>query len=258
MLRQADIEAIRERAPFSEMSPANFERLVEASYLQRFPAGTFLIEEGDSAEMLHILLDGTVDLFARFKDREATMTLMRPVRGFILAAVVHDLPYLMSARTLTPSRILMIPASVTQTLLAEDRAFNESIMRELAKEFRRTLKALKSHKLRDGTERIAAYLLELRDGAGHADSVELPADRRTLAGYLGMTRENLSRSLQKVRDQGATVQGNTVRFHDPAKLAAFAGLSPLIDNLEAAPEAPTPRDDPSWVVTPAERKKEES
>lgn len=232
MLRQTDIEAIRERAPFAEMGSANFERLVEASYLQRFPAETLLIDEGDSAEMLHILLDGTVDLFACFKGREATMTLMRPVRAFILAAVVHDLPYLMSARTLTPCRILMIPASVTQTLLGEDEAFNAAMMRELAKEFRRTLKALKSQKLRDGTERIAAYLSELHHAAGAPERIELPADRKTLAGYLGMTRENLSRSLQKIRDQGATVQGTTVRFHDPDKLAEFAGVSRLIDDLD--------------------------
>lgn len=253
MLRQADIQAIRERSPFSEMSPANFEQLVEASYLQRFPAGTYLIEEGDAAQMLHILLEGSVDLFAGFKGREATMTLMRPVRAFILAAVVHDLPYLMSARTLTPSRILMIPASVTQRLLAEDDAFNNAMIRELAKEFRRTLKALKSHKLRDGTERIAAYLLELRSAAGEPDRIELPADRKTLAGYLGMTRENLSRSLQKIRDRGATIQGNTVRFQDAANLAEFAGLSPLIDDLDP----PRPETRSAAAPTPPELKQED-
>lgn len=254
MLRQSDIEAIRGRMPFFAMHPESFDRLVEASYLQRFPAGTHLIEEGDSAEMLHILLEGTVDLFAGFKDRETTMVLMRPVRAFILAAVVHDLPYLMSARTLTPARILMIPASATQRLLAEDRAFNEAMIRELAKEFRRTLKALKSHKLRDGPERIAAYLLELRAGAGNPAELDLPADRKTLAGYLGMTRENLSRSLQKIREQGATIQGSTVRFHDPERLAAFAGLSPLIDELDAHHA----RGDVPGVETPMKAREEQS
>lgn len=236
MLRQAEVDAIRQRPPFSEMSPAHFEQLVEASYLQRFPAGTQLIEEGDPAEMLHILLEGTVDLYAHYKDRESSLILMRPVRAFILAAVVNDLPYLMSARTLIPSRVLMIPASVTQRLLEEDAAFNRSMMRSQAGEFRRTLKSLKSQKLRDGTERIAAFLLELRHAESDPAQIELPADRKTIASYLGMTRENLSRSLQTIRDHGATVRGNEVVFHDLERLEALAAPSRLIDQIDDVDE----------------------
>lgn len=232
MLRASDVDAIRARRPFSEMDSKGFEQMVEASYLQRFPAGTQLIEEGDPAEMLHILLEGTVDLYAHYKDKESTLILMQPVRAFILAAVVHDLPYLMSARTLTPVRILMIPATVTQELLANDRAFYASMLRELASEFRRTLKALKSQKLRDGTERIAAFLLELQQAQGGAETVSLPADRKTIASYLGMTRENLSRSLQKIGDYGAAVRGNEVVLRDPGKLRAHAAPSHLMDEVE--------------------------
>ncbi len=235
MLRQADKDAIRARSPFSRMGAEHFDHLVEASYLQRFPAGTQLIAEGDSADMLHLLLEGTVDLYAGYKEREATLLLMRPVRAFILAAVVHDLPYLMSARTLTPSRILMIPSPVAHELLRADSAFNGAMLLELAREFRRTLKALKSQKLRDGSERIAAYLLELRAQAGDAHEVTLPADRKTLASLLGMTRENLSRSLQRVREHGVVVQGNIARFDDPERLAAFAATSPQIDTLGGEP-----------------------
>ena len=232
MLRASEVDAIRSRTPFSEMSPKGFDQMVEASYLQRFPAGTQLIEEGDPAEMLHILLEGTVDLYGHYKDKESTLILMRPVRAFILAAVVHDLPYLMSARTLTPVRILMIPATVTQQLLASDRAFYAAMLRELASEFRRALKSLKSQKLRDGTERIAAFLLELQQAQGGGGTVVLPADRKTVASYLGMTRENLSRSLQKIGSYGAAVRGNEVVIRDPEALRAHAAPSPLMDDIE--------------------------
>lgn len=235
MLRASDVDAIRARTPFSEMDPRGLEQMVEASYLQRFPAGTQLIEEGDPAEMLHLLLEGTIDLYGHYKSKESTLILMQPVRAFILAAVVHDLPYLMSARSLTPVRILMIPATVTHELLANDRAFYAAMLRELASEFRRTLKALKSQKLRDGTERIAAFLLELQQAQGGAEAVSLPADRKTIASYLGMTRENLSRSLQKIGNYGAAVRGNEVVLRDPEKLRAHAAPSPLMDEIEDGP-----------------------
>jgi CRP/FNR family transcriptional activator FtrB len=235
MIRDDDIAALRGLAPFSEMAEENLQALVQASYLQRFPATTQLIEEGDRADMLHILLDGVVELYGSFKDREGTLIIMHPVRAFILAAIVQDLPYLMSARTISPARVLMIPAPVAHRLLREDAAFNDAMMRALAEEFRRVLKALKSHKLRDGTERIAAYLLELRHNSADADVVTLPADRKTIATYPGMTRENLSRSLQTVREHGATVRGNEVRFRDVEKLRALARPSRLIDDLDPDP-----------------------
>jgi CRP/FNR family transcriptional activator FtrB len=236
MIRDDDIAALRGLAPFSEMAEENLQALVQASYLQRFPASTQLIEEGDRADMLHILLDGVVELYGSFKDREGTLIIMHPVRAFILAAIVQDLPYLMSARTISPARVLMIPAPVAHRLLREDAAFNAAMMRALAEEFRRGLKALKSHKLRDGTERIAAYLLELRHNSADVDVVTLPADRKTIATYLGMTRENLSRSLQTVREHGAAVRGNEVRFRDVEKLRALARPSRLIDDLDPDPD----------------------
>jgi CRP/FNR family transcriptional activator FtrB len=232
MIRDDDIAALRSLTPFSEMAEENLQALVQASYLQRFPASTELIEEGDRADMLHILLDGVMELYGRFKDREGTLIIMHPVRAFILAAIVQDLPYLMSARTVHPARILMIPAPIAQRLLRSDSAFNDAMMRALADEFRRVLKALKSHKLRDGTERIAAYFLELRHKNADADVVRLPADRKTIATYLGMTRENLSRSLQTVREHGAAVRGNEIHFRDIDKLRMLAYPSRLIDDLD--------------------------
>lgn len=236
MIREDDIDALRHLAPFSEMTETNLQSLVKASYLQRFPASTQLIEEGDRADMLHILLDGVVELYGSFRERESTLILMHPVRAFILAAIVQDLPYLMSARTVAPTRILMIPAPVAHDLLRADPSFNNAMMRALADEFRCVLKGLKSQKLRDGTERIAAYFLELRYQNGDADVVKLPADRKTIASYLGMTRENLSRSLQNVRDHGVVVRGMDVHFRDVAKLQDLARTSRLMDELDPAPE----------------------
>ncbi|MBL0116614.1 MAG: hypothetical protein IPP45_15240 [Sphingomonadales bacterium] len=50
-----------------------------------------------------------MELFTANGDRTTTMAILRPVRSFILAAAYTDQPYLMSARTLSSSRIMMIP-----------------------------------------------------------------------------------------------------------------------------------------------------
>ena len=64
--------------------------------------------------------------------------------------------------------------------------------------------------------------------SGRAESgaveVELVDDRKTLASLLGMTPENLSRTIAQFRDRGVVVSGRLVSILDIAALAAFAGV----------------------------------
>lgn len=227
VLRKRDIQSIRTLAPFTAMQTENFEQLFDASYLQRFPSGVRLIEEGDAADMLHILLEGTVDLYATYKSRNSTIMLARPVTAFILAAVVRDGPYLMAARTIQPSRILMIPASVVRRLLQENNAFALAMIDELAFGFRRAIRSLKGQKLRQSTERIAAYLLDQRTAGDH---ITLPAEKGVIASYLGMSRESFSRGLQRLQESGAIVTGTELRVLDMERLRALAAPSQLMDD----------------------------
>ncbi|MEP4380085.1 MAG: cyclic nucleotide-binding domain-containing protein [Alphaproteobacteria bacterium] len=52
------------------MDDAAFDRLAPISYLQHFPAGVHLISEGDSADFLHVVVEGSVELYATGNGRE--------------------------------------------------------------------------------------------------------------------------------------------------------------------------------------------
>ncbi|WP_245269665.1 helix-turn-helix domain-containing protein [Ensifer sp. WSM1721] len=51
-------------------------------------------------------------------------------------------------------------------------------------------------------ERVAAFLLEMSDRAGHSQSFELYMSRVDVADYLGLTIETVSRSLTKLKNKG--------------------------------------------------------
>lgn len=233
MLRERDIAAVRGLAPFAAMQQDTFDRLVTAGYLQRFPRDVVLISEGEAADMLHVIVEGAVELYSEHAGRRTTVAIFHPVTAFILAAVVKDLPYLMSARTLGPSRILLIPAATVQEMIRRDNGFALAMIDELAMSFRHMVKALKDQKLRHASVRIANLLLQLRRRHGDAQRVTLPMEKGVAASLLGMTRENFSRSLSTLRDHGVVVRGNEVEFRDPARLAAFALPDPLIDDPES-------------------------
>ncbi len=203
---------------------------MRGAYVQTFPPQVDLIVEGDPCDFFHIVTEGSVELFAAWNGRETTMATMRPVASFILAATIKDAPYLMSARTTEKSRIVLIPSSDVRLAFANDLAFSRAIVSELASCYRnRSIKNSKDLKLRNSVERLANYLL--RQYRNHGTTFDLRMEKRRLASYLGMTPENLSRSIKTLQGYGVEVDGMTVTVTQHTRSGKrFAKPTPLIDD----------------------------
>jgi CRP/FNR family transcriptional regulator, transcriptional activator FtrB len=229
-VRSDDIALVRELDLFADMAKANFEELMQAAFLQRFPPQVQLITEGDPADFLHIVVEGGVELFATGNGRETSIEIVRPVSTFILAAVLRDAVYLMSGRTIESSIVLMVPAENVRGIFARDNAFARAVVRELSGRYRAVVKSLKSHKLRNAVERLANFLLQQHAQQGDGGTVDLQVDKRTLAALLGMTPENLSRAFATLRPYGVEVNGREIRLNSIAELRGLAKPNPLIDD----------------------------
>lgn len=240
-MRPDDKKIVRDLDLFRDMDKDRFENLVNAAFLQRFPERVVLIQEGDPADFLHVVIDGTVELFATLDDRHSTMTVLTPVSTFILAAVLKDAVYLMSARTRTTASVLMIPAQNVRDAMAEDAAFTRSIVAELASCYRGVVRNQKNLKLRTGVERLASYLAHQKFRQGGDNTFQLPVDKKTLASMLGMTAENLSRSFSVLRRSGVKVEGPKISVESIDDLIKTARFAPLIDNLPDSTHAKKPK-----------------
>lgn len=226
-MNSEDILLARTLPLFRNLSDDQVSVLLSRSYMQRFPRGTLLFDEGQRPDFLMVLLEGSVELFARNHDcREAVMEILFPVDSFILAAALTGAPYLMAARTLQPSRILMLDADTLRRAVAADAGLAASVMAELAAHFRRMVRQVKDLKLRTGAQRLGCYVLGL---AAQDGEITLRLDKRTLASRLGMTAENLSRAFSTLRNHGLVVQGSRLLVSDRESLAAFSHPDPLID-----------------------------
>ena len=229
-MRPADANIVRCLPLFSGMQDAHFRTVIEAGYLQRFPHGVALVHEGERPSFLHVLVEGAVEFYSASRDREATLSFLRPPAAFILAAVVLDQLYLKSARTTEKSVVVLIPADAVRGVFDKDPAFARSVVAELALRYRGVVKDLKNQRLRTGLERLANWILAYNEQLGMPGSFKLPIEKRALANLLGMRPENLSRSFAELAGLGVRVDGATLTIVDIPALTEFARPDPLIDD----------------------------
>ena len=221
---------IRALPLFSKTSDESFSALLRGAYVQNFPPHTELITEGDPADFLHIVASGSVELFSSWSGRETCMTILTPYRTFIMAATIKDRPYLMSARTLTKSRIIMVPSEDIRSVFERDTEFAKSIVMEIAISYRESIRNTKNIKLRTSVERLANYIIKHHERAGATGTLILDIEKKKLASFLGMTPENLSRAFAALKNHGVEVSGSTILLSDPADLKAYAKPYFLIDD----------------------------
>ena len=75
-VRQSDWTLVRSLPLFSEMSEANYKEILNAALLQRFPQHVTLINEGDLPDFLHIVVEGSVELFSAHNGRETAIDII--------------------------------------------------------------------------------------------------------------------------------------------------------------------------------------
>ena len=159
-MRETDQHEVRQLPLFQGMAESNFDQLMRGAYVQNFPPQVELLHEGDRSDFLHVVIEGSVELFAGWNGRETTISVARPVSTFILAATIQDAPWLMSGRTLEKSRIVLLPSEDVRAVFAIDNVFARAVVSELAQCYRGVLKDAKSLTLRSSVERLANYLLK--------------------------------------------------------------------------------------------------
>jgi CRP/FNR family transcriptional activator FtrB len=188
------------------------------------------VREGDPADFLHVVVDGKVEVFSAYRDRETTVAVLGPGQCFILAAVIVDRVYLKSARSLTSAQVLLLPAEAVRLAFSEDAAFARCLAVDLAESYRMVVKELKNQKLRSGLERLANWLLAYRLEQGGANRFELPFEKKVLAARLGMAPEVLSRAFASLSPYKVEVKGAVIKIGDIDPLTNLARPSLTIDD----------------------------
>ena len=188
------------------------------------PENHVLCRRGEEPQFLHVLVEGQVALWGESPDgSSAVVEVIRPPGYFVLATVLARLPYTLSARTVTPSRLLMIEIEGLHALLQREVPLANALLRAEARNFRSLVRQVQDLKLRTAAQRLGCYLLALtHDPDAQTADFRLPFDKRLLAARLGCRQENLSRAFAALRSVGVETHGSRVILHNVPALREFA------------------------------------
>jgi CRP/FNR family transcriptional activator FtrB len=201
-------------------------RLLAASRVERFAARATLFRDGELPAHLHLVLSGLVDLSCFYRDHECTALMMAEGDVFMPAAALYSEPYLIAARALTPSRILVIDADVIRDEARKCTALALGLARIIAGQWRVALKIILDLKCRSPSQRLAAFLLRLYDASELGTAAEIPFSKRQLASRIGMQPETLSRTLQTLAANGLYLRGREIILTNREAIEEFCGPDP--------------------------------
>jgi CRP/FNR family transcriptional activator FtrB len=205
---------------------STIERLLQESVRRNFSPGAIIALEKTPANFLHVVIKGTVELFARYRKQETEFALIEAPHSFIVAAVILNRFNLTSARALQASDILMIPAGLVREAFDLDEIFARRMANELAHSYRTVTREVKSQTLLTGIERLANWLLERDAESGGRHGFVIPFEKKALAARLGMVPEVLSRAFACLGKYDVRVRGATVEIRDRPALYRLARPKP--------------------------------
>lgn len=209
-MRPTDLPLIRRSRLFAQVAEKDLAAMLATCFVQTMPKGATPCQQGDKPEFFHIVLSGAVGLFGEGPREETLIEFFGPGDGFVMAAVMLDAPYLVTARMLEESRVLLWPAAAFRAQVRANGALAYGASIQLSSYWRTLVGQIKDLKLLSATERLSAMLLALAPRQSGSTTVTLPGGRRLIAGRLGVTPQSLSRAFASLRPLGISGNGRQV------------------------------------------------
>lgn len=203
------------------------QRVARSAEHINLPRGRVLIQAGDPASAIYVVLSGCIKLALprRKPEPETVVALSRAGDMFDASAVFLDQPHLISATAAKKSRVARVPKPEMLRAVERDPALAQEVARALSQSVHRLLAQVRGAAVAGtGAYKLVNFLLgELpsRVGAGPA-KITLSASKRAIAARLQLTPEHLSRVLGRLAGLGLlSVDGSCIAIPDVNALRTY-------------------------------------
>jgi CRP/FNR family cyclic AMP-dependent transcriptional regulator len=185
-----------------QLPPALLDAISRHGGVRQFPAHAILINEGDRADTLYIVLSGRLRAYSS-ADNGREVVLGEHGPGEYLGELSLDgEPRSVSVKTLEPCACCLVQGAELRQFLADHPDFGVHLTAKLIRMVRRLTEQMKSLALQDVYTRIARVLGELSDPVGEERLVRHKLTQQEIAGRVGSSREMVNRVMKELTTGG--------------------------------------------------------
>ena len=168
---------------------------------------TLLFSRGDSPQNIFIVCNGTIKLSSNSKTGNTfIIKLASPGEVLGISAAIANDPYEITAETLTPCLLKVLPSAEVRRLVAENKTANHCVTELLARQHQAAVSETCRVSLSNTiTERVARVLLKLKQGWHETDAYgtfPLLLTHQEIAEMVSSRRETVTRSITQLREEG--------------------------------------------------------
>ncbi|MFK7942417.1 MAG: transcriptional regulator FnrL [Paracoccaceae bacterium] len=226
---------IRNRAVCSYSSPAELVALDAAKFYRDYEPGQEIVGEGQPTAFVGSVVSGVVALYKLLEDGRRQMVGLLFASDFIGRPMRSLAPF--DAVAITPVRMCQFKRSQFEVLLAESRSLERRLLEMTLDELDASRAWMLLLGRKTAREKLASFLLMLaRRTAALGNNpmrpgmqVQNPLTRETIADFLGLTIETVSRQFTNLKSEGVLdlPSRQDVILRDPAELMRLAGEDDL-------------------------------
>lgn len=209
---------------FTDLSPAELDRLAQGCVLRRFGRGEDIFRVGQPCQEFHVCVVGQVKLYAVSPSgAEKVIDIIAPGQSFAEALMFTGRPYIINAQALTDCLLLSVKKDAVEGEIERDPRFALRMLAGISRRLHGLVHDVEAYALHSGVQRVIGYLL--RDIAADSDqpvTVSLPVSKATIASRLSLTPEYFSRVLHELEAAGLVrIDKRDIHILDASALATY-------------------------------------
>jgi CRP-like cAMP-binding protein len=194
------VDFLRDTQYFSGLSPAALDSIAKLAFEKKVDRGDIFLLEGESDEVLYLLVSGVVKAFKTSADgKEQIISIARPGDSINDVAVFDGGPNVVAVQALSPVILYGLRKNNVEVILRDYPVVVTNVIGVLAKRVRYLVSLVEDLSFKHVISRIAKILLQYA-GSGTVTGQRLT--QQDMAAMAGTVREVVGRSLKVLEDEG--------------------------------------------------------
>lgn len=202
-----DRELLRTVPIFSELGPADLDKLVRLAARKRYPKDAVVFFENEAGDTLFMVADGRIKVTILGDDgREVILSVLGAGEFFGDMSLLDNEPRSATAIAAEESELLSLSRADFEGLMKENPGIMHTLIRVLISRLRHANHQISTLALLDVYGRVARVIVDLaRDDGRRLKDGRIAFQRPThqeIANRIGTTRETVTRMLKDLQRQG--------------------------------------------------------